>query len=81
MTNSFSNAFNSASSASYGQSSQQISNPYAVAAPSTTMVVPPGGGNDGKTVTLVNGQKIDLAEARLFMDFYCTRSFFNSSSP
>ena len=39
-------------------------------------MVPPGGGNDGKWVTLSNGQRIDLAEARLFMDYYCTLLLF-----
>ena len=83
----YSNAFNSASSASYGQSSTQLPGPpYQQSSSSTAynqstaggpqaVVVPPGGGNDGKTVTLANGQRIDLAEARLFMDFYCL-SFF-----
>ncbi|GAA5911982.1 uncharacterized protein JCM6883_000754 [Sporobolomyces salmoneus] len=75
-TSGYSNAFNSASSASYGQSSTQLPTPFPPpgsngATTTTTHTIPPGGGNDGKTVTLSNGQRIDLAEARLFMDFYC----------
>ncbi|GAA6017989.1 hypothetical protein JCM11491_000022 [Sporobolomyces phaffii] len=76
---SYSNAFNSASSASYGASSTQLAPPISSAgygAQPAAVVVPPGGGNDGKTVTLSNGQRIDLAEARLFMDFYCSKFQF-----
>ncbi|GAA6039938.1 hypothetical protein JCM8097_002627, partial [Rhodosporidiobolus ruineniae] len=33
--------------------------------------------NDGKTVTLGNGEKIGLEEARAFMDYYCNRFGFS----
>lgn len=74
----FSSAFNSASSASYGQSSTQLPPPFPSAGSTSVpapVAIPPGGANDGKNVTLSNGQRIDLAEARLFMDFYCKSCF------
>ncbi|GAA5942994.1 uncharacterized protein JCM15063_006271 [Sporobolomyces koalae] len=79
----FSNAFTAASSSSYGQSSTQLTvTPAAYKQQrqqQQAQAQAQGDGNDGKHVTLVTGQKIDLAEARLFMDFYCSK--FNFPRP
>ncbi|GAA5851262.1 hypothetical protein JCM5353_007711, partial [Sporobolomyces roseus] len=74
-----SSAFNAPSTSSYGQSSTALPPPLPTAYQQqngSAPVVPPGGGNDGKWVTLSNGQRIDLAEARLFMDYYCSKFQF-----
>ncbi|GAA6063881.1 hypothetical protein JCM10212_005873 [Sporobolomyces blumeae] len=75
------NAFNAPSTSSYGLSSTALPNtpmPVNSAAPKNGPALE-GNGNDGKSVRLSNGQIVQLDEARMFMDYYCSK--FNFPKP